>query len=92
MREPYLKVIQGENLGDEQHFLLCDILRYNLKTVRAYLLKEALQQPWDYNSPRLGGQVPRSRAKLTLTVPSTSAASYFAALAGVVVYPGLTQG
>ena len=24
---------------------------YNLKTVRVYLLKEAFQQLWDYNSP-----------------------------------------
>jgi hypothetical protein len=30
---------------------LRDLLCYNLKTVRAYLLKEAFQQLWDYNSP-----------------------------------------
>jgi transposase len=42
---------RGENLGDEQSFRLRDILRYNLKTVRAYLLKEAFQQLWHYNSP-----------------------------------------
>jgi len=35
----------------EQRFRLRDLLRYNLKTVRAYLLKEAFQQLWDYNSP-----------------------------------------
>ncbi len=39
-----------ENLGDEQRFRLRDLLRYNLKTVRAYLLKEAFQQLWDYPS------------------------------------------
>ena len=56
-RDPVLKksrwllLKRGENLGDEQHFRLRDILRYNLKTVRAYLLKEAFQQLWDYNSP-----------------------------------------
>jgi transposase len=29
---------------------------YNLKTVRAYLLKEAFQQLWDYNSPAWAGK------------------------------------
>jgi transposase len=56
-RDPVLKksrwllLKRNENLGDEQHFRLHDILRYNLKTVRAYLLKEAFQQLSDYNSP-----------------------------------------
>jgi transposase len=45
-----------ENLQDEQHFRLRDLLRYNLKTVRAYLLKEAFQQLWDYNSPAWAGK------------------------------------
>jgi transposase len=40
-----------ENLKVEQRFRLRDLLRYNLKTVRAYLLKEAFQQLWDYSSP-----------------------------------------
>ena len=30
--------------------------RYNLKTVRAYLLKEAFQQLWDYNSATWAGK------------------------------------
>jgi transposase len=47
---------RGENLGDEQHFRLRDLFRYNLKTVRAYLLKEAFQQLWDYNSPAWAGK------------------------------------
>ena len=33
-----------------------DLLRYNLKTVRAYLLKEEFQQFWDYVSPHWAGQ------------------------------------
>src|SRR5215472_15779631 len=33
-----------------------DLLRYNLRTVRAYLLKEAFQQLWDYNSPVWAGR------------------------------------
>jgi transposase len=41
---------------DEQHFRLRDLLRYNLKTVRAYLLKEAFQQLWDYDSPAWAGK------------------------------------
>ena len=40
-----------ESLKAEQRFRLRDLLRYNLKTVRAYLLKEDFQQFWEYNSP-----------------------------------------
>jgi transposase len=47
---------RSENLGDDQHFRLRDLLRYNLKTVRAYLLKEAFQQLWEYNSPAWAGK------------------------------------
>jgi transposase len=39
------------NLTREQRFRLRDLLRYNLQTVRAYLLKEDFQQFWQYNSP-----------------------------------------
>ena len=52
----WLLLKRSENLGDEQHFRLRDLLRYNLKTVRAYLLKEAFQQLWDYNSPAWDGK------------------------------------
>ena len=45
-----------ENLKTEQRFRLRDLLRYNLKTVRACLLKEAFQQLWDYNSPGWAGK------------------------------------
>jgi transposase len=56
-RDPVLKksrwllLKREQNLASDQRFRLRDILRYNLKTVRAYLLKEAFQQLWDYNSP-----------------------------------------
>jgi len=40
-----------ENLTGQQRFRLRDLLRYNLKTVRAYLLKEDFQQFWEYDSP-----------------------------------------
>jgi transposase len=39
------------NLTPAQRFRLRDLLQYNLKTVRAYLLKEDFQQFWDYTSP-----------------------------------------
>lgn len=44
-----------ENLTAQQQFRLRDLLRYNLKTVRAYLLKEDFQQFWTYNSPHWAG-------------------------------------
>ncbi len=37
----WLLLKREENLKTEQRFRLRDLLRYNLKTVRAYLLKEA---------------------------------------------------
>src|SRR5438270_4418774 len=51
----WLLLKREENLKTEQRFRLRDLLRYNLKTVRAYLLKEAFQQLWDYNSPAWAG-------------------------------------
>ena len=47
----WLLLKREENLKTEQRFRLRDLLRYNLRTVRAYLLKEAFQQLWDYNKP-----------------------------------------
>ena len=44
------------NLTGKQRFRLRDILRYNLKTVRAYLLKEEFQLLWDYVSPTWAGK------------------------------------
>lgn len=52
----WLLLKREDNLKDEQRFRLLDLLRYNLKTVRAYLLKEAFQQLWDYNSPAWAGK------------------------------------
>jgi transposase len=52
----WLPLKRQENLKAEQRFRLRDLLRYNLKTVRAYLLKEAFQQLWDYNSPAWAGK------------------------------------
>lgn len=44
------------NLTGKQRVRLRDLLRYNLKTVRAYLLKENFQQFWEYNSPTWAGK------------------------------------
>ena len=52
----WLLLKREENLAEEQRFRLRDLLRYNLKTVRAYLLKEVFQQLWDYNSPTWAGK------------------------------------
>jgi transposase len=43
----WLLLKREENLKEEQRFRRRDLLRYNLKTVRAYLLKEAFQQLWE---------------------------------------------
>jgi transposase len=59
--EPLLKktrwcvLKRKDNLTPQQKFRLRDLLRYNLRTVRAYLLKEDFQQFWKYNSPTWAG-------------------------------------
>ena len=40
-----------ENLTDKQKTKLADVLQYDLKSVRAYLLKESFQLFWNYKSP-----------------------------------------
>lgn len=67
------------NLTLNQRFRLRDLLRYNLKTVRAYLLKEDFQQFWEYDSPAWAGkfldqwcrQVMRSRIEPMKKVAAT---------------------
>jgi transposase len=55
--EPLLKhtrwclLKRPENLTDAQTVKLSDLVRYNLRTVRAYLLKEDFQRFWDYSLP-----------------------------------------
>lgn len=39
-----------KNLTAKQNVKLADLVRFNLKTVRAYLLKESFQHFWDYRS------------------------------------------
>jgi len=60
--EPILKfsrwclLKRPENLTEKQEAKLADLLRYNLKTIRAYLLKEDFQGLWDYVSPAWAGK------------------------------------
>ncbi|MEI6972743.1 MAG: ISL3 family transposase [bacterium] len=44
------------NLTQRQGVKLKDLLQYNLRTVRAYLLKEELHQFWEYVSPHWAGR------------------------------------
>lgn len=60
--EPLLKksrwclLKRPENLTDWQRIKLRDLVRYNLASVRAYLLKEQFQQLWHYDSPIWAGK------------------------------------
>ena len=40
-----------ENLTEEQTVKFKELLRYNLRSVRAYLLSEEFQRFWTYHSP-----------------------------------------
>jgi len=44
------------SLTDQQSQKLSDLLQYNLRTLRAYLLKEDLQNLWSYVSPYWAGR------------------------------------
>ena len=44
------------NLTDPQRLRLRDLLQFNLRSVRAYLLKEQFQQLWQYDSPTWAGK------------------------------------
>jgi transposase len=59
--EPVLKrsrwcfLKRPEHLTDQQHAKLNDVLQYDLKSVRGYLLKESFQTFWQYTSPYWAG-------------------------------------
>ena len=52
----WLLLKREENLTENQSVKLSEVLKYNLKSVRAYLLKEEFQQFWDYTSPYWAGR------------------------------------
>jgi transposase len=60
--EPLLKgarwclLKRPENLTEKQELSLGELLQYNLKAVRAYLLKEDFQSFWEYVSPHWAGR------------------------------------
>ncbi len=60
--EPILKksrwclLKRPKNLTTNQRVKLREVLRYNLKSVRAYLLKEYFQLFWEYRSPAWAGK------------------------------------
>ncbi len=45
-----------ENLTDKQQVKLDDLLQYDLKSVRGYLLKQSFQLLWEYVSPHWAGR------------------------------------
>jgi transposase len=45
-----------ENLTDQQTVKLSEVLKYNLRTVRAYLLREEFQRLWEYTSATWAGR------------------------------------
>lgn len=60
--EPVLKhsrwclLKRRENLTEKQTVKLAELLRYNLKSVRSYLLREDFQRFWEYTSPGWAGK------------------------------------
>ena len=46
----------AENLTDNQEIKLKELLEYNLKSIRAHLLRELFQQFWDDVSPTWAGR------------------------------------
>ena len=60
--EPVLKrsrwcfLKRPQNLTDKQTVKLSELLRYNLRTVRAYLQREEFQRVWEYTSPAWAGK------------------------------------
>ena len=55
-RSRWLLLKRPENLNEKQESKLADLVQYNLKTVRSYLLKEEFQLFWEYISPYWAGK------------------------------------
>jgi len=52
----WLLLKRPENLTDQQDTKLSELLQYNLKSIRSYLLKEEFQLFWSYTSPYWAGR------------------------------------
>ncbi|MCE9591425.1 MAG: ISL3 family transposase [Planctomycetes bacterium] len=55
-RSRWLLLRRRKRLSGKQRLKLRQILQWNLKTVRAYLLEEGLQALWEYRSPTHAGR------------------------------------
>ena len=70
--EPLLKhsrwclLKRPENRTGKQEVKLADLLRYNLRTVRAFLLKEDFDLFWTYTSPHWAGQFMDASCRQTM--------------------------
>ena len=51
----WLLLKRPENLTDKQGIKLAELLQYNLRSIRSYLLKEEFQFFWQYTSPYWAG-------------------------------------
>ena len=52
----FILLKRPENLTDKQEVKLADLVQYNLRSIRAYLLKEDFQQFWEYVSAYHAGR------------------------------------
>ncbi|PLY11895.1 MAG: ISL3 family transposase [Sedimenticola sp.] len=52
----WLLLKRPENLTEKQETKLADLLQYNLRSIRSYLLKEEFQLFWSYQSPYWAGE------------------------------------
>jgi transposase len=52
----WLLLKRPENLTEKQETKLADLLQYNLRSIRSYLLKEEFQLFWSYSSPYWAGE------------------------------------
>lgn len=56
----WLVLMRPENLTEKQSCRLQDLLQMNLKTIKAYLLKEQFNLLWEYSSPYWAGRFLKS--------------------------------
>ena len=52
----FILLKRPENLTEKQEIKLAELVQYNLRSIRAYLLKEDFQQFWTYVSPYYAGR------------------------------------
>jgi transposase len=55
-KSKYIFLKNPENLTDDQADKLSDLLGYNLRVVRAYLMKEDFERFWEYKTPYWAGR------------------------------------